>query len=228
MSKKSKLSYEKKIAAINEYKSGQGSYANIASKYGIGTTSLREIVAVYESQGEEGLLPKNRNKRYSLELKKRSVIEYLSGQGSQQDICKKYKIFNRMQLRDWVKVYNGHKEFRNRSGSGTEIYMTKGRKTSQQERAEIVAFCIAHRNDYALTMQTYGVSYQQVYAWVRKYETKGIDGLVDGRGKVKPESEMTETDKLKAQIKILEAKNYDLEIENAFIKKLKELERGGR
>ncbi len=37
---------------------------------------------------------------------------------------------------------------------------------------------------------------------------------------------MTETEKLKAEKKILEAKIRQLEIENAFIKKLKELERG--
>lgn len=60
--------------------------------------------------------------------------------------------------------------------------MAKGRKTTQEERGKIVAFCIEHGKDYPLTIQTYGVSYQQIYAWVRKYEEKGIDGLRDGRG----------------------------------------------
>ena len=55
--------------------------------------------------------------------------------------------------------------------------MAKGRKTTQEERGKIVAFCIEHGKDYPLTIQTYGVSYQQIYAWVRKYEEKGIDGL---------------------------------------------------
>ena len=40
--------------------------------------------------------------------------------------------------------------------------------------------------------------------------------------------EMTEVEKLKAEMKILEAKNRQLEIENAFIKKLQELKGGGR
>ena len=61
--------------------------------------------------------------------------------------------------------------------------MTKGKKTTQQERAEIVAFCLEHGKDYLLTVERYGVSYQQIYAWVRKYEEKGIDGLADGRGR---------------------------------------------
>ena len=36
---------------------------------------------------------------------------------------------------------------------------------------------------------------------------------------------MTETEKLNAQIRLLEAKNKQLEMENKFLKKLKEIER---
>lgn len=74
--------------------------------------------------------------------------------------------------------------------------MTKGKKTTQRERAEIVAFCLEHGRDYLLTVEHCGVSCQQIYAWVRKYEEKGIDGLTDGRGRTKPESEMSESEKL--------------------------------
>ena len=106
--------------------------------------------------------------------------------------------------------------------------MTKGRKTTQEERAEIVAFCIEHNKDYGLTVETYNVSYQQIYAWVRKYEEGGVDKLKDTRGRTKSVEEMTEVEKLKAEMKILEAKNRQLEIENEFIKKLQELIGGGR
>ena len=57
-----------------------------------------------------------------------------------QKIKKKYGLLNTKQLRNRVKWYNGDKEFRERLGNGTELYMTKGRKTIQSERAEIVAF----------------------------------------------------------------------------------------
>ena len=106
--------------------------------------------------------------------------------------------------------------------------MTKGRKTTQEERAKIVAFCIEHNYDYGLTVETHKVSYQQIYAWVRKYEEGGVDKLKDNRGRTKPVEEMTEVEKLKAEMKILEAKNRQLEIENEFIKKLQELIGGGR
>ncbi len=58
--------------------------------------------------------------------------------------------------------------------------MTKGKKTTQRERSEIVAFCLEHGKDYLLTAEQYGVSRQQIYTRVRKYEQKGIDGLVRG------------------------------------------------
>ena len=228
MSRKSKLSFEEKIAAVEDYKRGKGSYDTISKKYKISSNGLKQMVAIYESQGKEGLQIKLKNKVYSNELKEQAVTDYLSGKGSQLTICKKYKISSTSLLRDWIKVYNGHKYFRNHTGSRTEIFMTKGRKTTQKERVDIVAFCIAHGRNYALTVQTYTVSYQQIYAWVRKYESKGIEGLSDRRGKAKPESEMSEADKLNAEIKMLKAKNYELEMENALIKKLKELERGGR
>lgn len=104
--------------------------------------------------------------------------------------------------------------------------MTKGRKTTQEERVEIVAFCIAHGKDYGLTIETYKVSYQQIYAWVRKYEERGVDGLTDRRGKAKPESALSEAERLRHENKILQAKIKDQEMEIALLKKLREL-RGG-
>lgn len=223
-----KLSREKRISAVREYIEGKGSYKSISEKYGIGKRTLRDMVAKYESFGEEGLETKKKTKKYSTILKQQAVSDYLSDKGSQAEICKKYKILNRTQLQRWIMMYNGHKGFKERKSSGMEIYMTKGKKTTQQERSEMVAFCIEHGKDYPLTINTYGVSYQQIYSWVRKYESKGIDGLADGRGRTKSEEEMTETEKLKAENKILQSRLKDKEMELAFIKKLKELERGGR
>jgi len=173
-------------------------------------------------------MSKRRNKKYSKELKQQAVQDWISGKGSQYAICKKYGISSHTQLQNWIKWYNGHKELKAYRSAGTEIYMIKGRKTTQQERVEIVAFCIEHGKDDPLTIGTYGVSYQQIYFWVRKYEKKGVNGLTDGRGRTKPETEMTETEKLKAENRILQAQLKDKEMELAFLKKLKELEEGGR
>lgn len=170
----------------------------------------------------------HKNKKYSKELKLQAVQDYISGNGSLREICRRYEILSNKQLRNWIKVYNGHKDFKERSAAKGEIYMTKGRKTTQEERTEIVAFCIEHGKDYGLTVETYKVSYQQIYMWVRKYEEKGVKGLTDRRGKAKPEDELTEEDRLRQENKILQAKIKDQEMEIALLKKLRELRGGGR
>ena len=91
---------------------------------------------------------------------------------------------------------------------------------------ELEEYTLEHGRDYLLTVEHYGVSYQQIYAWVRKYEDKGIDGLADGRGRSRPESEMTESEKLQAQVRMLEAQLRDKEMEVELLKKVKELEGG--
>ena len=81
--------------------------------------------------------------------------------------------------------------------------------------------------DYALTVETCQVSYQQIYSWVRKYESTGADGLVDRRGKAKPGDELTEAERLRQENRMLQAKLRDKEMEIALLKKLRELRGGG-
>ena len=168
-----------------------------------------------------------KRKKYCAEFKLLAVQDYLAGNGSQREICRKHGIPDHMMLRQWISCYNGHKDFKERSSAKGEIYMTKGRKTTQEERAQIVAFCIEHGKDYGLTAETYQVSYQQIYSWVRKYEASGVDGLVDRRGKAKPEDELTETERLRQENRMLQAKLRDKEMEIALLKKLRELRGGG-
>lgn len=103
--------------------------------------------------------------------------------------------------------------------------MNKGRKTTYEERIEIVQFAIAHDLDYQKAIDKYGVSYQQVYAWVRKYQASGHEALKDLRGRKKPLEELDEQERLKLRIKELEARNEHLEMENALAKKLAEIRR---
>lgn len=169
----------------------------------------------------------HKNKVYSPELKLQAVQDYLAGKGSQREICKRYGISAHKMLQEWILCYNGHKDFRRRRDVKGEIYMTKGRKTTQEERVEIVAFCIEHGKDYALTVETYQVSYQQIYSWVHKYEAKGVEGLVDRRGKTKPEEALSEVERLRQENRVLRAQLKDKEMEIALRKKLEELRGGG-
>jgi transposase len=103
--------------------------------------------------------------------------------------------------------------------------MTKGRATTLDERIEIVSFCLARGKDYSLTTEKYNVSYQQIYNWVRKYEERGVDGLIDRRGKRKTLDEMSEVERLQAENKMLRAEIERKEMENAILKKFQEIER---
>ena len=104
--------------------------------------------------------------------------------------------------------------------------MAKGRATTLEERIEIVGHCIANNKDYGKTIERYSVSYQQIYGWVKKYEKDGVDGLSDRRGHRKDEARMSEVEKLRAQLKLKDAENLRLQMENELLKKLEALERG--
>ena len=222
---KTKATSEEKIKAVEAYLSGEGSQPGWARKFGIGLSSFQQWIRNYKSMGLDGLRPQENNKKYTLEMKREAVLAYFSGKGSQVEICERYKIRAKRQLQTWIKMYNGHKEFRASSGKGSELYMTRGIKTTREERVEIVSYCIEYNKNYAGTIEKYGISYQQIYAWVRKYEERGVDGLSDKRGKRKAEAEMTEIEKLRAEYRLLTAKNKRLELENAILKKLEELRR---
>lgn len=72
------------------------------------------------------------------------------------------------------------------------------------------------------------MSYQQIYSWVRKYKEKGVDGLIDKRGKRKPLEEMTEVERLQTENKMLRAETEQKEMEITVLKKVQAIERGRR
>ena len=103
--------------------------------------------------------------------------------------------------------------------------MTQGRKTTFNERVEIVQYCIAHDHNYAETAKKYQVSYQQARSYTVKYESGGVEALRDHRGKRKNPNERNELEKLRAEVKILKAEKARAEMEVSFLKKLEQIER---
>ena len=61
-----------------------------------------------------------------------------------------------------------------------------GRKVDFEEKKQIVQWVLDHGRDYQAAAKEFDVSYQRVYAWVRKYLQAGDwDALIDNRGKRK-------------------------------------------
>ncbi len=220
---KRKVSVENKIYAVNLYLDGKESQQRIAHMFDVSLASVQQWIRNYESMGANAFTLKG-NKKYSKELKQQAVLDYLAGYGSQDDICKKYGIRSKGKLQSWIKKYNGHEELKS-SGTGGSIVMTKGRKTTFEERVEIVQYCIAHDRNYAQTAEQYQVSYQQARNYIVKYEAGGVEALRDNRGKRKRPDEMSELEKLRAEVKILKAEKERAEMEASFLKKLEEIER---
>lgn len=224
MPRKGRLAPEDKIRLVQDYLSGKRGYRESCQIAGVHKRSFGNWIQLYQTRGSEGLFPPENNRRYSAELKEKLVKEYLQGGTSFSALCIKYDITNHSLVLQWVRRYNSHGAFKSPK-SGGEIYMAKGRRTTFDERAEIVQDCISNGRDYGLTAEKYKVSYQQAYTWVRKYEEQGIDGLADRRGKRREPSDITEMEKLRAELKLVEAKLRRAEIENELLKKVEEIER---
>ena len=220
MSRKTKCSLDEKLKGIREYLSGEKAVTQICAEMAIHRATFYDCLKIYNDVGEANLIVTTKNKYYSDSLKLNAVKDYLAGKDSLRNIC----CISPRVLSDWIKKYNSHKTFKSHNKQGDRI-MTNGRKTNYEERIEIVAFCISNNDDYQVTADKFKVSYQQVYTWVRKYKANGYEELMDRRGKRKEADELTESDKLSAQLKLIEAENRRLKMENDFLKKLKEVER---
>ena len=225
MSRKPKIDFETKIKSVEMYLNGEKGLAPICKMIGVGKTAFYDWIHKYEKYGAEGLKTLSKNTFYSSEVKMLAIIDYISGKGSLDDISLKYNIASRRSLQDWIMKYNNNHNINKSHNAKEGKIMIKGRKTTYDERIEIVAFCIENNYNYKLTSDKYKVSYQQVYIWVKKYKENGCEVLVDNRGKSKNVEEMSEKEELETQIKLLKAQNKRLEMENAFLKKLEEIER---
>ena len=224
MSHKSKISGPEKIVAIEKFLRGEDSLTHLATLLNVTFASMKQWLQTYQSLGPNGLLNVSKNTSYTVEVKKSAVEDYLAGDGSHMEICKRYGIKSTTQLRSWILKYNGHEKFKTSGTGGTPI-VTKGRATTYNERIEIVKYCLEHQNNYAETSEKFQVSYQQAYLWTNKYLKDGVEALQDKRRKRKSEVEMSELEKLRAQNKLLEAENRRKQMEIDLLKKLDEIER---
>ena len=223
MGRKGKYSREEKLRAVQEYLDGKSSINSIANRLGVRHFAVKLWINKYEALGADAFLTEQ-NKHYSKSEKEQAVTAYLAGEDSLTDICNKFKIHSTTQLRQWIKKYNGHEELK-ASGTGGTIIMTKGRKTTFEERVEIASYCISHDHNYSETAEKFSVSYQQARNYTVKYEKYGLNALQDNRGKRKPEDTLTEIEKLRAELKLEKAKRQKAEMEASFLKKLDEIER---
>ena len=224
-------SAEIKIKACEEYLSGNYTQQEICQKYDIlyrkdsRSSVIMEWVKIYIANGPTAFTRPKENQSYSAELKRTAVLDYLSGGGSYVDVAIKYNIRSKSQLKRWVLKYNANRELKDYCPN-REVYMAEARrKTTIEERKTIVEYCITHNRNYKETASLYDVSYSQVYDWVRKYDVKGEDGLVDKRGHHKTDDELDELERLRRENQRLKRKLEEQDMLVELLKKVKEFER---
>ena len=217
-------SLEERVHAVELVINHEGSLSKVSTELGINYHTLDSWVYKYKEEGLDGLKESRTRKKYSKALKLQAVQDYLSGEYSLRECCRKHGISDTKVLRQWIKRYTSSEPIKSTS-KGTST-MTKGRKTTHKERIEITQYCLAIDKNYQETADKYQVSYQQVYQWVQKYEKNGVEGLIDRRGHgLESKSNLTNEEKLILEKKALEERNKYLEAEIGLLKKLEEIER---
>ena len=215
--------YEKEQACL-DYINGNRSSAEICNCLHISTRTIQDWAAIYKKHGILGLTKKTKNRSYSKEFKMELVKKYISGEASSVDLAHQYDISSGL-LRNWIRMYNANIELKDYNPK-QEVYMAKARrKTTIDERKEIVNYCIEHNRNYKETAALYNVSYSQVYSWMKKYDSDGEDGLIDKRGHHKLDDEVDELERLRREnVRLkrqLEKKDMTVEL----LKKVKEFGR---
>ena len=226
MSRKAKYTVEQKVLAAERYLRGEASASCIAAEMGLsasGQIHVREWAAVYSENGIEGFHLKDGNRSYTAEEKQQAVEDYLQGNGSLREISRKYHIPSNETLRQWIKVYNSNRELRAYDPK-PEVYVAMRKKTTKEERQEIVAYCLEHGRNYKDTAAKYDVSYSQVYQWEKNFEQHGETGLEDRRGKRKSDDEVNELERLRRENLRLKAELEKSRRLNLLLKKVKEFE----
>lgn len=95
-----------KLYYVRRYLSGEGgSQQQCADEAGVTKTAFQHWLRKFETFGEEAFLPR-KNARYPEELKQAAVKDYHSGELSQRELCRKYRLSSMRQLYDWIRQYD--------------------------------------------------------------------------------------------------------------------------
>ena len=219
MGRKSKFTKEVKLQAVNDYLDGNKSTVKIAYDLQCNKSAVQSWIHGFKSQGESFFDNKTVNRRYSKELKIQVVNEYLSNTCSLLDLVNKYKIPSKSVVLKWVSKYNNGKDIK-KYDPKPEVYKMKARKTTFEERIEIVNYCLANNKDFKGTASKYNIPYSLIYQWVRRYESEGEVALGYTRKGPKPKSTYsTPEESAQAEIERLKRELAKKELEIEILKK---------
>ena len=169
MGRKSKYSADFKLMIIHEAETS--GITKTSKKYSLSDHTIRTWKFIYKYQGIQGLELIHSNNTYSKEYKASLVEEYQKSDEKLEEFAIRHGLRGRTQLSQWIMGYNESILEDHRSGKRDSGM--KGRKTTFDERLEIIEQLIRHGVDCNRVAEHYNVSYNQVYGWCRKYTERG-------------------------------------------------------
>mgnify|MGYP002571116338 FL=1 len=168
--------------------------------------------------------------KYSFELKKQIVLEYLSGNGSSDFLAKKYSIPQSKMVRNWIKNYN-------ELGDNGLRRSRERKKYSFEFKLHVVELYLSSEVSYQELAILQNINnYAMIAKWVNDFKIAGPDALrpkKKGRKKTldsnkkgnitKPAADTNMVDTSIEYVKQLEDELLRLRIENAYLKELRRL-----
>ena len=164
--------------------------------------------------------------KYSYEIKKKVVAEYLNGEGSFGYLAQKHNIPAKTTLEVWVSAY---KEF----GDEGLKRSRKNNNYSFEFKLHVVELYLTTEVSYQELALTVGINNPcMITKWVNDYRIAGPDALRPKRKGRRPKvakpkkKQIPQTEKGKADaeyLRQLEEENLKLRIENAYLKELRRL-----
>ena len=173
-----KLSPQQKVALVEKIISGEISRQAAAQSVGVSNTTVRQWLRIYEAEGPGGLTPREKSRHLTAEEKQAAVADYLAGEGSLFEICKKYGIRSPQNLEKMVETAKQGGALRGYHGASRhrgDAY------TTAADRVQIVQDCLANGCDYGATALKYNVDYKALVNWVERYRAHGPAALHDSR-----------------------------------------------
>lgn len=150
--------------------------------------------------------------KYSLETKLKAVYAYLEGVKSFQNIAKQYNV-NVSLLREWVARFQQH---------GREAFTQTYTNYSLEFKMDVLTYM---KETGASSIQAAAAfhipSARTVRKWQDVWETQGVDALKPrkkGRPSMKKKAKKSQSPKTVEEV--LRAENEQLQMENAYLKKL--------
>jgi transposase len=166
--------------------------------------------------------------KYSFELKKKVVLEYINNGIGSTTLASKYNISTEKQVRNWVHAY---KEF----GDDGLMRSRRNEQYSFEYKLHVVELYLSTEVSYEELALAEGIKHHSIISrWVKAFRVAGPDGLRER--KMGPKKTLNKNNKKRISdekrlkvdtsaehVKELEDELLKLRIENAYLKELRRL-----